>query len=324
MPTSFQTRSLISASNINSGLLTDNAVRSSQEFEIFEDISRGIPILVAADDTLFHFTKEDVFEISSSRLCKVIYGDDSQNYIGFKTAFYGNSFLSSFTVKDEFMNDMRFIDLENQRALKHVVELRKKYKRVGAFQTRNIPHFGHQKIIERMLEFCDHLVVNPVLGPKKSGDATVECLNSVFGHYFKSKFGGRVTFMPIYANMYYAGPREAVHHSILRRNMGFTNFTVGRDHAGAGGFYEPEAATVLMSDIQRQINIDVFCHLGAKLCLACDGFVINGECNHAADQLRDVSGSQFREAISKGNFFDSADRGMQEYVFEHVKDIFEV
>jgi sulfate adenylyltransferase len=324
MLTSFQLRSLISASNIASGLLAEHLVRSFQEFESFEDISKGIPILVPADDTVFHFTKEDVFEIPSARLCKVIYGDSSKHYIGFRTTFNGNYFLSSFTVREKFMSDMHFINLENKRVVNHVSELRKKYKKVGAFQTRNIPHFGHQKIIERMLAHCDHLVVNPVLGPKKNGDATIECLNSVFGDFFKLKFDGRVSFMPVYANMYYAGPREAVHHSILRRNMGFTNFTVGRDHAGAENFYDPTAAPELLTNIQNQIDIDIFCHFGAKRCLACDDFVISGECNHSSDLLTDVSGSQFRAALSKGHFFDLADKGMQEYVFANVKDIFEV
>ena len=79
--------------------------------------------------------------------------------------------------------------MQNQKAIAHVKGLREKFNHVGAFQTRNIPHFGHQKIMERMLDFCDHVVVNPVLGPKKAGDATIECLNSVFGDFFTSRFG---------------------------------------------------------------------------------------------------------------------------------------
>ena len=67
--------------------------------------------------------------------------------------------------------------MQNQKAIAHVKGLREKFNHVGAFQTRNIPHFGHQKIMERMFDFCDHVVVNPVLGPKKAGDATIECLN---------------------------------------------------------------------------------------------------------------------------------------------------
>ena len=54
--------------------------------------------------------------------------------------------------------------------------------------------------------------------------------------------------------MYYAGPREAVHHAILRRNMGFTHFSVGRDHAGAENFYDPKAAPKLLADVKKQLE----------------------------------------------------------------------
>ena len=147
--------------------------------------------------------------------------------------------------------DYQKISIQNQKAIAHVKDLREKFDNVGAFQTRNIPHFGHQKIMERMLDICDHLVVNPALGPKKGGDATIECLNSVFGDFFTSRFGGRISFMPVFSNMYYAGPREAIHHSILRRNMGFTNFSVGRDHAGAENFYDPKAAPKITCKFEK-------------------------------------------------------------------------
>ena len=32
--------------------------------------------------------------------------------------------------------------------------------------------------------------------------------------------------------MFYAGP-EALHHANIRKSLGFKNFVVGRDHAGA-------------------------------------------------------------------------------------------
>jgi len=319
-----QLRSLISVQNIRSGLLAANAVKSVGDFEAFKDITKGIPVLIPADESVFDFDDNDVFYIDSSKLSEIIYGGHAETYIGFKTAFTGNAFLSSYRIKQEFVHEIGRIQEANDRAAEHVEGLRRQHKRLGAFQTRNIPHYGHQKIMERLLERCDHLVVNPVLGPKKPGDATIECLSSVFGDFFKSKFNGRISFMPVFANMYYAGPREAIHHAIIRRNMGFTNFSVGRDHAGAEGFYDAELAPKLMLGIQDKLNIDVFCHMGAKHCAVCGDFVIADECGHAMDMMRDVAGSQFREAMTKGQIFEFADKAMQEYVFKNVKNIFEV
>lgn len=318
-----QLRSLITAENCLSGLLAENVVRSAADFHAFSDVSRGIPILTPADETVFRFQSKDVFSLDLAEIYKTIYGRGSANYIGFKTSFCTSLFLSRFEIREEFSADYQNISMQNQKAIAHVKGLREKFNYVGAFQTRNIPHFGHQKIMERMFDFCDHVVVNPVLGPKKAGDATIECLNSVFGDFFTSRFGGRISFMPVFSNMYYAGPREAVHHAILRRNMGFTHFSVGRDHAGAENFYDPKAAPKLLADVKKQLGIDVFCHMGAKYCQACDDFVIVGECCHPEDEMRDVAGSHFRDAIVNGRFFEFADKDMQEYVFRHVTNIIE-
>ena len=114
-----------------------------------------------------------------------------------------------------------------------------------------------------------------------------------------------------------------MHHAILRRNMGFTHFSVGRDHAGAENFYDPKAAPKLLEDVRKQIGIDVFCHMGAKYCQTCNAFVIVGECCHPEDEMRDVAGSHFRDAIVNGQFFEFADKDMQEYVFQHVTNIIE-
>ena len=318
-----QLRSVITAENCNSGLLAGNVVRSAAEFHAFGDVSRGIPILIPADETVFCFQSKDIFSLGLTEIYETIYGCDAANYIGFKTSFRTSRFLSRFEIREEFAADYQQISMQNQKAIAHVKGLREKFNHVGAFQTRNIPHFGHQRIIERMLEACDHVVVNPVLGPKKAGDATIECLSSVFGDFFTSRFGGRISFMPVFSNMYYAGPREAVHHAILRRNIGFTHFSVGRDHAGAENFYDPKAAPKLLSALKTQLGIDVFCHMGAKYCQACNDFVIVGECCHDEDEMLDVAGSHFRDAIVNGQFFEFADKDMQEYVLQHVTNIIE-
>ena len=88
--------------------------------------------------------------------------------------------------------------LQNQRVFDEVARIKETYKIVGAFQTRNIPHFGHEKIIERMLEVCDHVVINPVIGPKKSGDVKLEVLEMIYEYLILHKYEHRISFLPIF------------------------------------------------------------------------------------------------------------------------------
>ena len=64
-------------------------------------------------------------------------------------------------------------------------ELKDKFKNIGAFQTRNIPHLGHEKIIEVMLENCDAVVINPIIGPKKQGDVNTQKLGFIYDNILK-------------------------------------------------------------------------------------------------------------------------------------------
>ena len=58
--------------------------------------------------------------------------------------------------------------------------------------------------------------------------------------------------------MIYAGSREALHHLLIRQNLGFDYFTIGRDHAGAFGQYKPSDGVNLSKKYSNKFKIKLY------------------------------------------------------------------
>ena len=166
MLSSHQIFSLIGYANYRSGLLSENLVTSNLEFEDFNRDS-GIPLLIPADPVLFDFKSEDIFEISSEMLIEKIYNLSDLNYSGFKHAFKKSQFLSKICLKKVHSKFLSKIVKQNQDVISYVRGLKSRYKKVGAFQTRNIPHFGHELIIQKLIGYNKLLFINPLIGIRK-------------------------------------------------------------------------------------------------------------------------------------------------------------
>src|SRR5918994_7612124 len=93
--------------------------------------------------------------------------------------------------------------------------LRRGWKTVVGFQTRNVPHIAHEMLQKAALNIYDGLFLNPIIGKKKPGDFTdgliISAYESLIMNYFPKN---RVLFSTIHTSMRYAGPREAIHHAI--------------------------------------------------------------------------------------------------------------
>ena len=124
--------------------------------------------------------------------------------------------------------------------------------------------------------------------------------------------------------MFYAGPREAMHHALLRQRIGFQLFTVGRDHAGAEQVYDPRMAPQYISQNQHQLKIDMMLHDGAAFCHKCNDFILVGDCDHCSEDINDISGSDFRSSILAKRIFKFADEQLQLYLLKNNMEIFEV
>lgn len=176
----------------------------------------------------------------------------------------------------------------------------KGWKNIVGFQTRNIPHLAHEMLQKSVLNFFDALFINPLIGKKKPGDAKdeviVEAYEVLIENYYPKD---RVLFATLHTEMRYAGPKEAIHHAIMRKNLGCTHFIVGRDHAGVGSFYKPFAAQEIFKEYP-DLGIEPIFFPAFFYCKRCMGIVSEKMCPHDPSFRLELSGTKLRSMISKG------------------------
>ncbi len=174
------------------------------------------------------------------------------------------------------------------------------WKTIVAFQTRNVPHLGHEYVQKAALTFVDGLFINPVLGKKKRGDykdeVIIKAYEALFKHYYPRN---AATLATVRYEMRYAGPREAIHHAIMRKNFGATHFIVGRDHAGVGDYYGPYEAWELFDEFP-DLGITPMFIREAFYCRRCGGMVNAKICPHERKFHVHISGTKLRRMITSG------------------------
>jgi sulfate adenylyltransferase len=176
----------------------------------------------------------------------------------------------------------------------------KGWRTVAAFQTRNVPHLGHEYVQKAALTFVDGLFVNPLVGWKKAGDYRDEVIVDAYRVLIERYYPrDAVVLSVLRTRMWYAGPREAVHHAIMRKNFGATHFIVGRDHAGVGDYYGPYDAWRIFEEYP-DLGVTPLFIREAFYCRRCGGMVNEKICPHPPEERVRISGTAIREAIKRG------------------------
>ena len=174
------------------------------------------------------------------------------------------------------------------------------WKTVAGFQTRNVPHLGHEYIQKTALTFVDGIFINPIIGRKKKGDFKDEVILATYEALIKNYFIEERTVLGILqTEMRYAGPKEAIFHAIIRKNFGCTHFIVGRDHAGVGDFYTPYAAHDIFKEFP-DLEITPLFFPSVFLCDVCQSITNDKACPHSQKCHQEFSGTKMREALRNG------------------------
>ena len=176
------------------------------------------------------------------------------------------------------------------------------WSRVVAHQSRNVPHSGHEWLMKGayLAAEADGILVSAVIGEKKPGDYIDEAI--VLTHqklrdagFFKEDVHHTSALL---WDMRYAGPREAVFHALVRKNLGCTHHMFGRDHAGVGSYYDTYAAHEIFDGLP-DLGIKSVLTLEWWYCPTCAGVAYEGLCGHP-DQKQELSGTFIRNIIQGG------------------------
>ena len=177
---------------------------------------------------------------------------------------------------------------------------RRGWKTVVGFQTRNVPHVAHEMLQKAALNLYDGLFVNPLIGKKKSGDFKDEVILSAYETLIENYYPkDRAMFVTLHTEMRYAGPREAIHHAIMRKNFGCSHFIVGRDHAGVGNYYHPFAAQEIFKNYP-DLGIEPVFFPAFYYCKKCLAYANERNCPHGPEFREELSGTKMRNMVSSG------------------------
>lgn len=173
------------------------------------------------------------------------------------------------------------------------------WRTVVGFQTRNAPHRAHEYLQRCALEFCDGLLIQPIMGTKKGDDFPTEAIMAAYEALVREFYpADRVLLSGITTWMRYGGPREAVFHAIFRKNYGCTHFIVGRDHAGVGNYYDPYAAHRIFDELP-DLGITVLKVTAAFYCERCGCLATEKTCGHL-ESRRNISMTALRTMLRNG------------------------
>lgn len=176
----------------------------------------------------------------------------------------------------------------------------KGWKTVVGFQTRNVPHVAHEMLQKAALNLYDGLLISPLIGKKKQGDFKDEVILRAYETLIQEYYpANKAMFTTIHTEMRYAGPKEAIHHSIMRKNFGCSHFIVGRDHAGVGSYYHPFAAHEIFKNYP-DLEIEPVFFPAFYYCKKCLGFANEKNCPHGPEFREELSGTKMRKMVSTG------------------------
>jgi len=295
--------SILKNSRLTSGVVWTVPILLDVSEDQAKSLTEGEDVCLKAEDgrpiAVLHLTEKYTYD--KVQISKAVFGTDDIKHPGVKSTMDKKDVFLAGQI--DLVDDSRepFPEYNLYPSETREIFEKRGWKTVAGFQTRNAPHLGHENMQKTVLALVDGLLIHPVIGKKKKGDYKDEVILKSYEALLDNYFPKDRVFMSILPmEMRYAGPREAVHHAIIRKNHGCTHLIVGRDHAGVGNYYEPEAAIEIFDkfdDLEiRPITLrGDFFH-----CKRCRRLESDRTCPHGEEHKIHFSGTVVRKMLVEG------------------------
>jgi sulfate adenylyltransferase len=264
-------------------------------------LGRGDTVVLLSDGTPIGLLDiEDIYSFDKEKFASHVFGTTDRSHPGVERVYSMNPLLLGGKIKliNETSTPFKKYKLTPKET--RVLFEENGWKTVVGFQTRNVPHVGHEYVQKTALTFVDGIFINPVIGKKKIGDFKDEVILAAYEALIDNYYLKGSAVMAIWeTEMRYAGPREAIFHAIVRKNFGCTHFIVGRDHAGVGNFYHPYAAQEIF-DKFPDLGITPVFFKSFFYCKKCGGVVNERICPHGERYIESFSGTKLRRILKEG------------------------
>jgi sulfate adenylyltransferase len=295
--------SVLKNARLTSGVVWTVPILLDVSEEEAAGLTEGEDVCLKAEDgrpiAVLHLSEK--YSYDKKEIAKAVFGTDDIEHPGVKSTMDKKDIFLAGQI--DLVDDSRepFPEYNLYPSETREIFEKRGWKTVAGFQTRNAPHLGHENMQKTVLALVDGLLIHPVIGKKKKGDYKDEVILKSYEALLDNYFPKDRVFMSILPmEMRYAGPREAVHHAIIRKNHGCTHLIVGRDHAGVGNYYEPEAAIEIFDkfdDLEiRPITLrGDFFH-----CKVCRRLESDRTCPHGEEHKIHFSGTVVRKMLVEG------------------------
>ena len=288
--------------------------------EQYDNLSAGqeIALLNKEGHVLAIMTVEEKFELDLANFAQKCFGTTEDKHPGVAAINRGgNKYIAgplemvNRPVRHDDIDGKYFIDPVDTRA-----EFEKRnWKTIVAFQTRNPIHRAHEYLIKCAQETVDGALIHPIVGETKSddipADTRMRCYEALIAGYFNPA-NTMLSVLP--TAMRYAGPREAINHTLIRKNYGCTHMIIGRDHAGVGTYYGTYDAQVIMDKVGPAMGMQILKFENTFFCKETNGMASSKTAPANATQVS-LSGTKVREMLGNG------ERPPQEFSRPEVADI---